>query len=117
MLTKFEANEMLVTCAATIGISEMIEGLAESNSIFNEVYQIRLAQEASEVGPSATSLRAAATESYSQFCTSIEQAVSYTPNEVLLTLFNQLDELRKTYARLIHDEEEPEPEPTPAPAE
>ena len=116
MLEKYEESELLKTSASTIGISEMMEGLAESNSIFNEVYQTRLTQESSD-GPSATSLRTTATNSYNQFCTALEQAVNYTPSEGLDNLFNQLDELRKTYARLIHTEEEPGPERTPPPAE
>lgn len=114
ILTKFEANETLIAAATTIGVLDMMEGLAESNSAFDEVYQIRLEQEAAAGGPSATSLRATATESYNQFCTALEQAANFMPTEVVLILFNQLDELRKTYARLIHDEEEPEPTPPPA---
>lgn len=116
MFTKFEASEALITAAATIGITEMMQGLAESNSAFNEVYQIRLEQEAAAGGPSATSLRAAATDSYNQFCTALEQTVNFLPTEVALTLFNQLEELRKTYARLVHDEDDDE-KPTPPPAE
>jgi hypothetical protein len=46
----------------------------------------------------------------------VEQAVNFMSSETLVTLFNQLDELRKTYARLIHTEEE-EPEPSAAPAQ
>lgn len=110
MLNKFEENELLKTSASTIGISDMFEGLSISNNAFDEVYQIRLTQESAD-GPSATSLRAAATESYNQFCIALEQIVTYLPTEVALTLFNQLDELRKTYARLIRAEEDEEPEP------
>lgn len=107
MLAKFNENEALAVNAATLGITEMLEGLAESNAIFNEVYQSRLNQDAAAEGPSASSLRSAATESYTQFCNALEQAVNFTPSEVLLTLFAQLDELRKTYARLATIEEEP----------
>ena len=114
MLTKFEANETLIAAATTIGVLDMMEGLAESNSAFDEVYQIRLEQEAAAGGPSATSLRATATESYNQFCTALEQAANFMPTEVVLILFNQLDELRKTYARMVHDEEDEEPTPPPA---
>jgi hypothetical protein len=39
----------------------------------------------------------------------LEQAVNYIPSEGLDNLFNQLDELRKTFARMIHTEEGPEP--------
>src|SRR5690606_26157219 len=44
MLGKIGENEMLAISASTIGISEMLEGLAESNNAFDEVYQIRLTQ-------------------------------------------------------------------------
>jgi len=109
MLNKIGENETLAVSASTIGISDMLEGLADSNNAFDEVYQIRLTQESAE-GPSATSLRTTATESYNQFCTALEQTVSFMPSETLENLFAQLDELRKTYARLIHDEDEgPEP--------
>ena len=116
MLEKIDENEMLAISASTIGISDMLEGLAVSNNAFDTVYQIRLTQESAE-GPSATSLRTTATDSYNQFCMALEQTVNFMPSEPLENLFNQLDELRKTYARLIHTEEEPEPEPTAAPAE
>jgi hypothetical protein len=116
MLGKFSDSEMLQAYAAAIGISAMMEGLAGSNNDFNEIYQTRLMQEAAAEGPAATSLRAAATKSYVQFCTSIEQAVNFTPSETLITLFNQLDELRKTYARLVRTEEE-KPEEIPAPVQ
>lgn len=111
MLSKFEESESLMANAVTIGILPMMEGLAGSNSDYKEVYQIRLMQEAAAEGPAATSLRAAATKSYGQFCISVEQAVNFMPSEVLTTLFNQLDELRKTYARLVHTVEEPAPAP------
>ena len=62
-------------------------------------------------------MQSSGSESYNQFCTALEQAANFMPTEVVLNLFNQLDELRKTYARLIHTEEEPEPEPTPAPVD
>lgn len=116
MFGKYNANVEMKAYAATIGISQMMTELEMSNTQFNTVYQTRLTQEAAVEGPSATSLRAAATQSYEQFCTAVEQAVNFMSSETLVTLFNQLDELRKTYARLIHTEEE-EPEPSTAPAQ
>ncbi len=117
MLDKFNASETLKAHAVTIGIAQMMAELEVSNNEFNEVYETRLTQEAAAEGPSATSLRAAATNSYNQFCIALEQAVNFMPNEAINALFNQLDELRKTYARLVHTEEEPEPEQTTAPVE
>jgi hypothetical protein len=113
LLNKFEENELLQTSASTIGISDMFEGLSISNNNFDETYQIRLTQEAAE-GPSATSLRASATNSYNQFCIALEQAVNYTPSEGLDNLFNQLDELRKTYARMVRTDDDEEPTLPPA---
>ena len=108
MFGKYNENLSLKADAATIGITQMMAELEMSNSQFNTLYHARLTQEAAAEGPSATSLRAAATNSYEQFCIAVEQAVNFMPTDAVSTLFNQLDELRKTYARLIHktDKEE-----------
>jgi hypothetical protein len=120
MFGKYNPNMELKAHAATIGITQMMTELEASNSSFNQVYQNRLMQEAAADGPSATSLRAAATKSYEQFCTVIELAANFTPSGVFVTLFGQMEELRKTYARLASVEEpepEPEPEAEPSPAQ
>jgi len=116
MFGKYNNNAELIAYAVTIGISQMMTELEMANTMFNQVYQNRLIQEAAAEGPSATSQRVAATYSYEQFCISIEQAVNFLPSAVITTLFNQLDELRKTYARLVHTKEE-EPEATPEPVQ
>jgi hypothetical protein len=116
MFGKYNNNAELKAYAVTIGISQMMTELETANTMFNQVYQNRLVQEAASEGPAATSLRAAATKSYAQFCMAVEQAVNFMPTEVLTTLFNQLDELRKTYARLVHTKEE-EPEASPEPVQ
>ena len=79
-----------------------------ANTALSALYQTRNEQVAAVEGPSASSLKSATARSYDQFCTAIEQAVNYTPSDVLSTLFNQLDELRKTYARLIHKKDKEE---------
>ena len=115
MFGKYNLNDEMKAYAVTIGIAQMMTELDMANDMFNQLYQNRLTQDAAIEGPSATSLRAAATKSYEQFCTAVEQAVNFMPTATLTTLFNQLDELRKTYARLIHTKkEEPKPDPTPA---
>ena len=101
MFGKFKASEKLKTLAATIGITDMMTGLETANTDLATLYQTRNEQGAAVEGPSASSLKSATAKSYEQFCTAIEQAVNYTPSDVLTTLFNQMDELRKTYARLI----------------
>ena len=116
MFGKYNENLALKLNADTIGISLMMTELEMSNTQFNTLYQTRLSQDAAVEGPSATSLRAATTKSYEQFCTAVEQAVNFAESDTLISLFNQLDKLRKTYARLIHTEGE-EPEPNTAPAQ
>jgi hypothetical protein len=100
MLGKFKASETLKTHAATVGITDMMTGLETANMALVTLYQTRNEQGAAVEGPSASSLKSATAKSYEQFCTAVEQADNYTPSDVLSILFNQLDELRKTYARL-----------------
>ena len=101
MFGKFNASEKLKTHAATVGITDMMAGLETANTALAALYQTRNEQGAAVESPSASSLKSATAKSYEQFCTAVEQAVNYTPSDVLSTLFNQMDELRKTYARLI----------------
>jgi hypothetical protein len=100
MFGKFNSSEILKTHAATIGITDMMAGLEIANTTLAALYQTRNEQGAAVEGPSASSLKSATAESYEQFCLALEQAVKYTPSEILTTLFNQLDKLRKSYARL-----------------
>ncbi len=108
MFGKFNASEKLKTLAATIGITDMMAGLENANTDLATLYQTRNGQGVAVEGPSASSLKSATAKSYEQFCTAVEQAVNYTPSDVLTTLFNQLDELRKTYARLIRKKDKEE---------
>lgn len=99
LFDKYKASETLKAQAAVLGISELMNELETVNEAFNSLYQSRNQQDSAE-GPSASSLRAAAMKSYNQFCISVEQAFNYLPSEILTGLFNQLDTLRKAYARL-----------------
>lgn len=100
MIGKYKASETLKAHGTTIGIGDMIAGLETANADLAALYQTRNEQDAAVEGPSASSLRSATAKSYEQFCTAIEQAANFTPSDVLSALFNQMDELRKTYARL-----------------
>lgn len=111
MLAKYKADETLLANAAEIGITDMMTGLETANTAFNTLYQNRNTQE-SQGGPSASSLKSAVVNSYQQFCTAIEQAVSFTASDTLITLFNQMDELRKKYAALINKKDKEEETPS-----
>lgn len=100
MFSKFKASDTLKAHAATIGITAMMDGLEAANTAFGELYQTRDSSDAALAGPTASSLKSALISSYTQFCTAVEQAINYTPSEILNTLFTELEELRKTYAPL-----------------
>lgn len=110
---KYKANGTLIGQADILGISDMMTGLEATNTEMGALYQTRNEQGAAVEGPSASSLRAAAAKSYEQFCTAVEQAVNFTPTEILVTLFNEMDTLRKTYASLAKRKGK-EKEATPA---
>ena len=97
---KYNASADLMAQAAILGISEMMTGLEAVNTDMGALYQARNEQSAAVEGPSASSLRAAAAKSYEQFCTAVEQAVNFTPSDILTNLFNEMDKLRKTYATM-----------------
>lgn len=98
---KYNANAQLKAQAVTIGISDMMTGLETANSAFEALYKTRNEEGAAVEGPSASSLKRASVQSYEQFCTAVEQAVNFTPSEILTSLFNEMDKLRKTYASLV----------------
>lgn len=113
---KYNASANLKAQAVTIGVSEMMTGLETANTAMGAIYQTRNEQGAAVEAPSASSLRAAAAKSYDQFCTAVEQAVNFTPTEILTTLFNEMDKLRKTYASLAKRKDK-EKDANPAVAE
>lgn len=113
---KYNASANLKAQAVTLGISEMMTGLETANTAMGALYQTRNEQGAAAEGPSASSLKAAAAKSYEQFCAAVEQAVNFTPSEILTNLFNEMDKLRKTYASLAKRKDK-EKEATPAEAE
>ncbi|GET29741.1 DUF6261 family protein [Prolixibacter sp. SD074] len=99
MLQKYNDDENLKADAATIGIAEMLTGLETANTGFNTLYKARNSEEASEE-PSASSFKRAATQGYNHFCLAMELQVNYAPTDAVVTLFGQMNELRKTYAAL-----------------
>lgn len=101
MLAKLHADASLTADVALLGLSVMFAELGVSNTYFETIYLQRNSKEGAKTGPSASSLKSNAIRSYTEFCTNIEQAVNYTPNEQLITLFNDMNELRKKHALLI----------------
>jgi hypothetical protein len=114
IFVKYNADEELKSTAVVIGIDGMMTALEAANAELAAAYDTRSRDIALKKGPSASSLKAAVVKSYEEFCVAVEQAVNFTPSESLDMLFNQLDNLRVTYSKLIRSEEEEEEEGGPA---
>lgn len=99
MLTKYMARPELMAAAQTLDINNLFTSLETKNSELNTVYQSRNTEYA-ERDIAASDVKPAAVMAYTQFCTTIELTCTYTPNDTLLALFNQMDEIRKKYHAL-----------------
>jgi hypothetical protein len=97
MFAKYKVDDELKAAAVTAGFDLLLSEFESCNNDFNDIYIQRAAIEvAHEL--SASEQKSIVSKSYSQFCNVIEQAVNYAPNEDILSLFNNMNDLRKTYA-------------------
>jgi len=113
LISKYNANTTIKSAATTVGVNTFFMELDGANDEFDAQYKARAQEKAAQTGPSGSDLKPDAAKSYEQFCTSIEQAVNFTGGPVLTTLFNNMDELRKTYALLIHKTKDTPKDSTP----
>jgi hypothetical protein len=96
---KYKANAALQAAAKVLGIDSSFASLETKNIASNTIYKSRN-DEYAQAEASGTSLKPAAVAGYNQFCTAITQAANFTPNDQIISLFHQLDELRKKYHAL-----------------
>ena len=102
LFDKYDVTPSLIEQAKMLGIAEFIDELRTVNSNFDTLYKARNSEQAAKQGPSGSDMKPQAVAAYSCFCTSVELAVNFNGNDVLVTLFNNMDGLRKKYALLIH---------------
>ena len=96
---KYRSRPELMQAASTLGVDSSFGMLETKNTAYNTLYKARN-DEYAKAEASGSSLKPAAVTSYNQFCTSIEQAANFTPTPEIISLFNNLNELRKTYHAL-----------------
>ena len=96
MLTKYKARPDLIDAAKTLDIDSLFVSLEAKNTAFDTKFKSRNT-EYSVRTEAASYLKPAAIAAYLQFCTAIEQAANFTPNDTIIALFNKMDELRKKY--------------------
>ena len=99
MFVKYHADSELMNDAALVGITQFLDELEVSNNELVNIYLNRN-EETGARGASGSDLRPAVSDSYAQLCSAVEQAVNFTPNDTNVTLFNNMDALRRKYAPL-----------------
>lgn len=99
MVAKYRAQTDLRTAAQTLGINNLFDELDSKNMELNSFYSNRTTEYA-ERDEAASLFKPAAVGAYIQFCTSVEQAFNFSPNETIIALFNKMDEYRKKYHAL-----------------
>jgi len=96
---KYNANDNVKAAAKILGIDTSFVGLERQNGAYDTMYKNRN-NEYAQAEVSGTSLKPSVVISYNMYCTAIEQAANFTPSDKNISLFHQLDELRKTYHAL-----------------
>jgi len=106
MILKYKADPTLKSAAKIVGIATMLTELEADNNLLIAVY--KMSKNNNHRNRSKDDLRLETTDSYIQFCITIEQALNSTPNDSLVSLFNNINELIKKLNSLIlmpHDNE------------
>ncbi|MDR3246082.1 MAG: DUF6261 family protein, partial [Prevotellaceae bacterium] len=105
IITRYNNDQNLINSANTIGIAALLTELNDVNTRFETLYYERNAELAAKDDP-AGKFKSDAVKSYENFCTLVEQSVNLTPTDALNTLFDRMDNLRKTYHALIPKKKE-----------
>ena len=96
MFEKYNADVVIKAAAATLALNTMIAEFETSNKAFDVIYSQRLANDAAHE-LSASEQKKAVCNTFTEFCNALEQAANFTPNESVLKLFNNINELRRKY--------------------
>jgi hypothetical protein len=105
IVNRYNSDQNLINSANIIGIAALWTELGNVNANFETLYYERNAETASKDDP-AGKFRNEAVKGYENFCTLVEQSANLTPSDALHTLFEQMDNLRKTYHALVPKKKE-----------
>ena len=100
MLVKYKANPELRSAVTVLGMDTSFTALETQNNAFDAVYTRRNNESSARI-TTGSDLKPTAVESYIQFCTAVEQAANFTPNDSILALFHNLETLRKKYHAML----------------
>jgi len=100
MFAKYHVRPDLIDAANVLSLENDLTNLETINNTFYAVFNKRV-QETGEREISGSKIKPKVFAAYNQFCMGVELAVNYTPNDSLISLFNNMDALRKKYHTLI----------------
>jgi len=101
MILKYKADPTLKSAAKIIGVATLLTELEADNNLL--IAAFNMSKTNTNRNLSKEHLRQVAVESYIQFCTIIEQTLNCSSNDSLLSLFNNINELRKLHNRSISE--------------
>ena len=99
IILKYRSRPELMQAGSTLGVDSSFGMLETKNMAYNTLYKARN-DEYAKAEASGSSLKPAVVASYNQYCIAIEQAANFTPSPEIISLLNNLNELRKTYHAL-----------------
>jgi hypothetical protein len=100
ILERYNNEPTLINSAATLGMTPLWTELGSVNANFESLYYERNAELAAKDDP-AGKFKSSAVKCYENFCSLVEQSINLTPSDALNTLFDRMDNLRKTYHAMI----------------
>lgn len=101
MFNRYHLNQTLSAAAKIVGVDLLLTELETINSTYDALYKLRIVQEAILNDETFKEQKSELCNSYSRFCDVLEQAVNFKSNDILLMLFNGMDELRQKYYGLL----------------
>ena len=101
LIWRYESSNPLQQAAETLGISNLFTALKAQNTTLATRYNERV-EEYAAATPAATTLKNIVAEDYDNLSDTVVRAVNAQPESAgLVTLFNEMDNLRKKYSALL----------------
>lgn len=114
LITKYKSRNDLQTSAKVLNIAHNFVNLETLNLEFDKKHKSRNAEHA-ERPDSATKLKPEGIKAYTQLATAVEQLANLAPTAEIISLYNQMNELRKTYHSNHSEEDDSNSDPNPDP--
>ena len=105
MFYKYQQDSELKKSAKIIGVDKLFIELEFINTSFNSLHDLRIEDNDARINELVKNERTQMVNSYSLFCTYMEETASLSSNAELHSIFDMLDELRKKCLKMGRKEE------------